>query len=313
MKIDIFTHILPPRYFEALLGRVRGGTDPARVAQWLRSNAALSNIDLRLRLLDGYSDVAQVLTLATPPPETLVSPDDAVELARIANDEMAELVARFPDKFVAAVACLPLSDVDAAVEEADRAIIELKLRGVQVFTNVNGELLDAPRFRPLFARMAQYDLPMWIHPWDQPTRIRESEGIDDPVIVHGLRWPYDTSVTMVHLVLAGLFEDYPNIKIITHHCGGMAPFYDKRLRVDKLRNFYGDTALFGGTASLMCGYAFFGADHLLFGSDMPLGASRQGKYGFTEDTIRAIEAMEIAAADKQKIFESNARRLLRLT
>ncbi|MCL5961397.1 MAG: amidohydrolase family protein [Chloroflexi bacterium] len=312
MKIDVFTHILPPKYFEALRSRVRGGADPAQSGQWLRSNAALSQIDLRLRVVDGYQDVAQVLTLATPPLETLVSLDDAVELARIANDEMAELVARYPDRFIAAVACLPLSDVDAAIVEADRAITRLKLRGVQVFTNVNGEPLDAPRFRPLFARMVQHDLPIWIHPWDLPTGIKESEGVEDPAIVHGLRWPYDTSVTMVRLVLAGVFEEHPNIKFITHHCGGMAPFYERRLRVDKLRKFYGDTALFGGTPSLMCGYAFFGADHLLFGSDMPLGASRQGSYGFAEDTIHAIERMDITAADKEKIFEGNARRLLRL-
>ncbi len=310
--IDIFTHVLPPRYLHALQDAALSGHAPAQAGQWLESNAALGNMEARFREMDRFPELKQVLTLATPPLDTLVAPDKAVELAQLANDEMAALVTKYPDRFVAAVACLPLRDTAAAVREADRAMQQLNFRGVQIFTNMNGELPDAARLSPLYARMAELDLPIWTHPWDLPGGITESQGIKDPVITHGLRWPYDTSVAMVRLFKAGIFDRHPNIKLITHHCGGMVPFFAGRLRVPDLRHFYADTAVFGGTASLMCGYAFFGADHLLFGSDMPLGASRQGKLGFTAETIESVEGMDIPPADKVKILEDNARTLLKL-
>ena len=86
---------------------------------------------------------------------------------------------------------------------------------------------------------------------------------------------------MMRLALAGVFEDYPDIKFITHHCGGMVPFFERRIRnerrirIEHLRKFYNDTAVYGNTAALMCGYAFFGADHLLFGTDAPLGSGTE--------------------------------------
>jgi predicted TIM-barrel fold metal-dependent hydrolase len=79
--------------------------------------------------------------------------------------------------------------------------------------------------------------------------------------------------------------------------------------MEHLRNFYNDTAVYGSTAALMCGHAFFGTDHLVFGTDMPLGG---GQTGVTIETIRSIERMEVPEIDKNKIFETNAIRLLRL-
>ena len=81
---------------------------------------------------------------------------------------MAELVGKYPDKFVTAIACLPMNDIDAAMKETDRAIKDLGFRGIQIFSTINGESLDTPKFRPLFEKMAEYDLPIWIHPCDPP-------------------------------------------------------------------------------------------------------------------------------------------------
>ncbi|MFC1902390.1 amidohydrolase family protein, partial [Chloroflexota bacterium] len=113
-------------------------------------------------------------------------------------------------------------------------------------------------------------------------------------------------------------------KFITHHCGSMVPYFEKRIKwimphkfgEDNptqnsevyFRRFYNDTALYGNTPGLMCGYAFFGADHLLFGTDAPLGA----RFGITGDTLESVEQMDIPDADKQKIFFKNAVNLLRL-
>jgi aminocarboxymuconate-semialdehyde decarboxylase len=308
VKIDIYSHILPERYLAALQEKVTPGPE-FREAR----NRANCEIDIRLRLMDRYPDVVQVLSVSLPPLETLVGSGDAVELARIANDELAELVVRYPDKFLAAVACLPLNDIDAALEEADRAITKLKLKGVQIFTNITGEPLDLQKFRPLYEKMANYDLPIWIHPWVDRKQ-RETVFTFDQ----------ETALAMLHLVSAGIFQDYPDIKFITHHCGGIMPLFEGRIKwmlpvilreghvihpIEDLRKFYTDTAVSGSTAALMCGYDFFGVNHLLFGTDSPLGPS----FGLTMETIHSVERMGITDIDKEKIFEQNAIKLLRLT
>jgi len=322
VKIDVFSHILPEGYFKALEKKAKPGVNLHELSPWVRANPALSQIDIRMRVMARHPDVLQVLTVAAPPLEEVVAPSDAAELAAIANDEMADLVAKYPDKFVAAVACLPMGDIDAALKEADRAITRLNFRGVQVYTNNGGEPLDSPRFRPLYEMMAKHGLPIWIHPWDSPIMGTPAKSLPEAArewVPRPCRaafgWEFEMSVAMMRLVLGGVFEDFPNIKFITHHCGGMVPFFERRIHVayevEQFRKFYNDTAVYGNTAALMCGYAFFGGDHLLFGTDAPLGTVRQG-YGNTLGTIRSIEQMDIPAADKDKIFEGNAVRLLRL-
>lgn len=305
MKIDIFSHIFTKNIVEMLRLKIKEGADLSQGRGDFLTDATLHQIDLRLKVMDRCPDVLQALTMHLPPLEALVAPSDAVKLAIIANDEMAELVAKYPNRFVAAVACLPLNDINAAVKEADRAISRLHFRGVQIFTNINGEPLDAPKFRPLYELMAHHDLPLWIHPWNPPAWGKtpfHDKGV--------FAWPYQTSLAMVHLVQAGVFEEYPNIKFITHHCGGMVPFFKTRVRdmINGLRKFYADTALRGNAAALMCGYDFFGPEHMLFGTDM-LGSRDPDK---TVQTIRSVEEMAIPEADKKKIFEDNARRLLKL-
>lgn len=306
IKIDIFAHILPPRYFSGIQQKARTVSE-----QYLKreaANRANTQIDVRLRLMDRYPDVVQVLTVSQPPIEKVVEPSDAVELARIANDELAELVDKYPDKFIAAVACLPMNDIDAALEETDRAINELKFRGVQIFSTINGEPLDAPKFRPLYEKMVQHNLPIWIHP------------CGDEAL---LGWPYETSSAMLKLVSGGILRDYPDIKFVIHHCGAMISFFEQRIRwafplefgVSEVRNpleqfqkFYCDTAVYGSTAALMCAYNFFGAEHLLFGTDAPLGPW----YGLTMQTIESVQRMDVSDSEKDKIFAQNAVELLRM-
>ncbi len=311
MKIDIFSHIVPQKYGNILRKREKTGTLLSKLSVHF-DNEALNSIDVRLRVLDRYPGMMQVLTVTVSPLETLVPPGDAIELARLANDEMAELVLKYPDKFVAAVACLPLNDIDAAVKEAERAIVQLNFAGVQIFTNINEKPLDAPEFKPLYELMAHHDLPLWIHPW--------GNAMPTHHIVSSYVWQYETASAMECLATSRVFETYPNIKFITHHCGGgLVPFFGQRVRVPNLRKFYNDTALYGSTPALMCGYEFFGVDHLLFGTDMPLSTANLRspgamKYvqGYTLETIESIEKMNVSAIEKEKIFEGNARRLLKI-
>lgn len=330
MKIDIFPHILPVRYKEALLSKAPPGFYQQDVLSVIPT---LSDLEIRFRIMDKHEGYVQVLNIAAPPIENVFGPKDAVELAKMANDEMAELVAKYPDRFIAAIACLPMNDIDAALKETDRALTELHFRGVQIFTDMNGKPVDSPEFMPLYEKMAYYNLPVLLHPRRERTKADyPGEKMSKYVVSTILGWPYETSVAMMRLVYSGILERYPNLKVVTHHCGGMVPYFEQRIGMlydfgkmrrgvkdeypltkpplDYFRMFYNDTAVYGSTPALMCGYAFCGAEHMLFGTDMPY--DNQIGYRYVRETIRSVEEMDIPDADKKKIFADNARKLLRL-
>lgn len=319
MKIDVFNHLMTKKYIEGLSKKARPDYDFVKKAVWsTKKNSPLIELDIRFRLMDRHPDVLQVPTIGAPPLEMVVKSSDAADLAKTANDELAEITQKYPDRFIGAVACLPLSDMDAALKEVDRTLTDLHFRGVEIFTHVNGESIASPELMPLYEKMAGYDLPIWIHPISHPDRpVKEPFG-----------WPTETSLALLDLVAAGVFQKYPDIKFIVHHCGALVPFFSQRIRtswtrhavtegstvrdpLDHLQRLYVDTAVYGNPAALMCGHAFFGAEHMLFGTDAPLGAA-YSEHGLTQLTIDSIKEMQIPDADKEKIFIGNAIRLLRL-
>ena len=330
-KIDIFTHIMPVRYREKLLKIAPPGLD---IITNVGSTPTLFDLDQRFRIMDKFDGLRQVLTLSAPPVEQIADPKQAVDLARLGNDGLAELVDKYPDRFAAGVASLPMNNMDAALVELDRAIRDLKLKGVQVLTPVNDKPLDSPEFIPLYEKMAEYDLPIWIHPrrgQDYPDYRTEEESKYRVFSVFG--WPYETTVATTRLVFSGILEKYPRLKWITHHCGGMVPFLRERVigsydrifkdlkddvrqrltkpHVEYFRMFYNDTAINGNTSALMCAYEFCGAEHLLFATDNPFD-TELGERNLRQ-VIKAIEQMAISAAEKEKIFELNAKKLLALS
>src|SRR5215204_6378126 len=297
----------------------------------LRGVKKLFDLDARFREMDEFGDYREIISLPNPPIEDLAQGKTAETLARVGNDAMAELCARHPQRFPAFAAAVALTDVDAAIAEAQRAIRDLGARGVQIFTNIAGRPLDLPEFRPFFAAMAEHDLPIWLHPArtaDMTDYAAEQKSRYEMWWCFG--WPYETSVAMCRLVFSGLFDRHPGIKIITHHLGGMIPFYDgrvgpglevlgsrtsdedyskvlpslKRPHLDYFRDFYGDTALFGGTHGLSCGLDFFGADHVVFATDTPLGPIRP--------TIEAVDRLDLAPEERDKIMVVNAAKLLKM-
>lgn len=331
MKIDIYPHILPAKYKEALEKR-------ANKSFYLRdvndATPGLWDLDLRFRIMDKYGDMRQVLTLASPPIESVVGPQDAADLSRLANDEMAELLEKYPSRFIGAVACIPMNNLDVALRETVRAIEELRFKGVQIYTSVNNEKpLDHEDFLPLYAKMAEYGLPVWIHPLrGKGFSDYRSEDHSKYWIFSMFGWPYETTAAMTRLVFSGIMEMYPRLRVITHHCGGMVPYFADRIMggqdyaevcckarfkeklseepIEYFKMFYADTALYGGTSSLMCGYDFFGPKKIVFGTDMPYDSEGGDRY--VRQTIQAIERMDITDEQKKMIFEGNARRLLRM-
>jgi len=236
------------------------------------------------------------------------------------------------------VACLPMNDVDAAVEEIDHACGQLGALGVQLYTHVNGHPMDEPRFEPVYRRMAELDRMIWVHPsrnssWaDYPTEKRSRYEL---WWVFG--WEYDTALFMGRLVLSGVLERYPTLKILVHHGGSLVPHFSGRVGpgldqlgartpadqredvehyplskrpLDYFRMFYADTAMFGAQHAIRCSLDFFGADHVLFASDSPFDPE-QGP-GYIRSTIANLEALDLTDEDRRLIYEGNARRLLRL-
>lgn len=310
MKIDAFCHILPDKYLKTY-----ARMNPAVMDTTEGRNPGCCDINLRLRLMNRYPDVMQVLTIAQPSPESLVGVKESIELSRIANEELAGLVAKYPDKFAAGVACLPVGDMDAALAEAEYAVTKLRLKGVQIFCGFAEGPVHDPRFRELCEMMAGYDLPIWIHP-------RSDKALNEALF----GWPFATATAMWRIVAAGIFTDFPDIKFITHHCGSLVPYFEKRIKwlaaevarhsgleitrhpEEHFRKFYNDTAVYGNTPALMLGYSFFGAGHLLFGTDAPLGPG----LGLTVETMQSVERMDIPEDDRERIFYGNAVDLLKL-
>lgn len=334
LKIDVFNHIFPVRYFEKMNEVAPALED---MGKRVRNIPVLVDVDARLRMLDQFGDdYRQVLTLASPPIERLAGPELSPELAMVANDGMAALVAGH-DRFVGFVASLPLNNPDACLVEAARAIDELGATGVQLFTNVNGRALDHPELLPLFELMHTYDLPIWVHPArgaEMPDYLDEDRSRYEIWWTFG--WPYETSAMMARLVFSGHFDRFPNLKIITHHLGGMTPYFEGRVGpgmdqlgarttgedlsvildrlqrrpLDYFKSFYGDTAVFGSAAATRCGLEFFGPDQVLFGSDCPFDPEKGP--GFIRETIRVLDNLDLADGVRAQIYEGNARRLLRL-
>lgn len=328
MKIDIYSHIIPLKYKEALYKI----SPSKRLREMIEAIPTLFDLEMRFKIIDKF-ECAQVLTLGLPPIESVAGPKEAFELSWIANNEIAELVNKYSDRFIAGIGTLPMNDIEAALSEADRCMKDLKFKGIQLFTSINGKPLDLPEFFPLYKKMVYYDLPLWLHPGrGANTPDYTSENISKYQIWSIFGWPYETTAAMTRLVFGGVLERFPSLKIISHHCGAMVPFFSERLQcaydlteerlkesvrqnisknpIEYYHMFYADTAISGNVSALRCAYDFFGPDHILFGTDMPFDNELGER--LVRQTVESIEKMEISNSSKIKIFEENARNILNL-
>jgi aminocarboxymuconate-semialdehyde decarboxylase len=334
VKIDIFNHILPERFFAEFLRVAPGMKDMGKRS---RDIPIMCDLDARFRTMDEFGEYCQVISLASPPIEAFAGPGVSPVLARMANDGMAELVAKHPGRFPAFVAALPMNNPGESEKELDRALGQLGAVGVQMYSNVAGKPLDAPEFLPLFDELAKRDHPIWLHPargGNFPDYLTEERSKYEIWWTFG--WPYETSVAMARLVFSGMLDRHPELKIITHHMGAMIPYFEgrvgygwdqmgrrtsdedyvallkslKKRPFDYFKMFYADTALFGADAATECGLKFFGVDRVLFASDTPFEPT-PGLY--IRETIRVIENLGLTPEDKDRIYRKNAVQLLKLT
>ena len=232
-----------------------------------------------------------------------------------------------------------MNNVPAALEEMNRAIGELGACGVMIMTNVGGRPLDDPEFLPVFEQAThRHGVPIWMHPLRSagfPDYAAEPKSRYETWQVMG--WPYETTAAMARMVFSGMFDRVPGMRVLTHHCGGMLPYFGGRAEtlwaqlgsrtsdedysrvlsglerpfMDYFRMFYGDTVLGGSASALRCGLDFFGADNVAFASDCPFDP--EGGEMYIREGIRSVESLGLDDATRRKIFLGNAERLMSRT
>jgi len=334
LKVDIFNHIMPIGFFNRLQEL---SPNPTNMQERVRRVPMMTDLEERFRIMDSFDDYRQVLSLSSPPIEMSADLKYAVELMQMANDEMAELCNRYPDRFPGFIASLPFVSPEAMMDETHRVMRDLGAVGVQTFTNDRGRSMDGADYLPLYDAMAEYDRPIWVHPARGPNFPDYlEEDVSQYEIWWTFGWPYETSAFMARLVFAKVFDRLPNLKIITHHGGGMIPFFEGRVGpgwdqlgkrtssvdytvlmkelkhrpLDYFKNFYADTAVFGSDSGMRCCLDFFGVDHVLFASDAPFDP--EGGPMYIRETIRVVDGLDISDEDRQKIYRDNAVEMLGL-
>ncbi|HVE35158.1 MAG TPA: amidohydrolase family protein [Gemmatimonadaceae bacterium] len=325
MLIDVHNHFYPPEYLAAL----ESGDSAVKVTIDAEGNPCIHypgdyNVAVR-----GHRDIAyrqsvlekegvdtQVITLTTPGTH-VETPATAARLARLVNDAFARVIAERSPRF-AALATLPLNDVQASVAELKRAMTDLHLPGAMVFSNVNGVALADKRYEPLWAEANRLEAIIHIHPTD-PVGV---EAMTDYWLMPLVGFLADTTLAAAKLVFAGVPERYPNIKWVLGHLGGAIPYLAERLdrgweafpdcRADiqrrpteYLRHFYYDGVNFDPTAVRLA-VDFAGADHVLAASDYPhqIGSIAKMKSSLAE--------LRVSEDERKKIMGENARKLYRL-
>jgi len=277
------------------------------------------DVEDRLAYMDRVGVDTHVLTLSGQVTPIWVEPGFGLAMAQTVNDEYADLQAKHPDRFVG-VAAVPLQNPKLAVEELDRAVRRLGLRGVNILANVQGKYLDAPEFTPFFEAVEELRVPVLVHPTDPGGAV----AADEFALFAHVGYPVDTTLAIARLIFSGVFDRFPRIRWVFFHGGGAGPYlrgrWDQgyrrgfpevrglsRLPSEQVASLYFDTLLYQPEALAFLAHAV-GSDHLLMGTDFP--------YALMADddplgTVREIPGL--SAADRRKILGGNAAHLFGLS
>ena len=294
-KVDVFAHVLLPEFYQRMLMLDQ---DLPKKMPFIQ-NPLLGDINLRRQ--HKTAGVRQVISYVNINPEDYVSGKTAALLTRKANTELLQTVQENPDLFAGAVAMLALNNIDESLQIIDDFVMEHEeILGVQLFTRHLGQSVADPAFKPIFAKCAQLGLTIWLHP------VFDERKPDNNIV---FSWEYELSQSMMQIVQAEYFQEFPNLKVLVHHAGAMIPYFAGRIAhilpahlADDFSKFYVDTALLGNTKALELAAAYFGIGHVFFGTDAPLGILPAGA---GKEILAAIEEMGISQSDKEAILYHN--------
>jgi len=337
MKIDAFCHLMPRQYYDRLF-ELPASPQSANMRERIAKVPSLVDLDIRFQQMDEFGEYRQIINISTPPVEDLGPPEVSRELARLGNEAMAELVAKYPDRFAGFTACLPMNDPDAAVGELEYAVRSLNAVGAQIYTHVGGVPMDDPRFEGVYQKSAELGKVLQVHPcrnatWsDYPAETRSKYEI-----WWTFGWEYDLSAFMARIVFGGVLERNPSLKFLIHHGGSMVPHFSGRVGpgwdllgartpatdiadiegwpltkrpIDYFKMMYADTAMFGAAHALRCSIDFYGVDRMLFASDSPFDPEKGP--GYIRATIQNMEEIGLSEEEKEKIYLLNACRIFGL-
>ncbi len=307
-------------YWDAELAKTYAGAEAGRPGD---IHTRLHDFDdLRIKEMDEAGIDIQILSHGAPSTQKLGA-DIAVKLTREVNDRLAERIKTNPSRF-AGFAALPSSVPEAAADELERCVKELGFKGAMIHGTANGEYFDNKKFWPIFARAEKLDVPIYWHPSLPDPRITDiylKDYVQDFAMVVRPAWGFtiDTATQAIRLILSGVFEKHPKLKIILGHFGETLPFLlwriDNALKRPGQKplefrqiftgNFWLTTSGFFSDPALLCCVMEMGVDRILFAVDWP----------FVIDNKPSVEWMKrvpLSDEDKVKILSGNAKRLLRM-
>ena len=276
---------------------------------------------LRIREMDEVGIDIQVLSHSAPATQRLDA-DTAPAVAHAANDRLRETVRGSNGRFEA-FAVLPTANPRAAADELERAVTKLGFKGAMIHGLTNGKFIDAREFWPIFERAQALDVPIYIHPAVPHPAVVEAYYRDYLKEFPGLlnaAWGFtvETATQGIRLVLSGVFDQYPGLKIIMGHLGESLPFSAWRIDMALARegnrksafrdtfrsHFWITTSGNFSTPALLCSMLEMGADRILFSIDYPFVPNPPG--------VRWMDQVPIAPEDREKILSGNAKKLLKL-
>lgn len=272
-RVDIHHHVIPDSYLLAM--------DRARVDEPI-AGVAYPTWDVAedLEVMDRQGIQTAIVSI-TAPGVGFATGADAARVARETNESLAQLVDDHPTRF-GAFAVMPLPDVDAALREIDYALDVLGLDGIGLFTNHGGTYLGDPAFDRIFARLAESDALVHIHPAVPPATDQPGFGLPPSLY----EFTFDTTRMVANLLYSGTLDRHSNLRVIISHAGGAVPYLAQRLTyaatinpnlaprnpedlMGSLRRLYYDTAMSANPHTLSALSSLIAPDHILFGSDYP--------------------------------------------
>jgi predicted TIM-barrel fold metal-dependent hydrolase len=321
-RIDCQSHLFCP---DAITWMEKRKIDPRvytengirylKMDDWLRKVPPhYLDVDVKLKTMDAAGISLTALSINDPGPEWFG--EDGPEFAQILNNFVADTVRKHPTRFFG-ICVLPLQNMDAALKELERCVDQLGFKGILLYTNLNGKFADEPEFRPLFAKAVELDVPVLLHPAKPIT----TEIVKKYEMTSTLGNMFDNTIALTRILMSGLLDEFPKLKLVCPHLGGTLPYIVGRLdhQVTVLKRgpqtlkrkpseYLRDQVWYDVVSPLPEAvkfiHEFAGPDRLLFSSDHP----------WVEPDVIAdtVLAAGLTPEAQQKIFSLNARKLFRL-
>lgn len=320
-RIDCQSHLFVPELLTLMEKRAtdprvftRDGTRYIQMGDWLRKVPPLySDVEAKLAVMDASGIALTALSINDPGPEWFGADGPAV--AQLQNDYIAGLARKHPTRFFG-LCVLPTQDVRASLAELDRCVKQLGMKGWLLYTNLAGKFPDEPEFRPLFARAVELDIPVLLHPAKPIT----TDLVKAYEMTSTLGNMFDNTISLTRLIMSGILDEFPKLKLVCPHLGGTLPYIVgrldhqitvlkrgpqnlKRKPSDYVRSIYMDIVS-PLPEAMRFALDFSGPDKLLFSSDHP--------WVQPKEILDPFLSLKLPVATEQKILSGNARKLFRL-